>query len=92
VHAVRADRQRDVDPIVDVERDARRRRYLPKGAPQLGQLAPGKVLLAQLHRDLVGRQAADRHAPQGGGDDVGQRAASRRVAVGDQVEAGRLTQ
>ena len=74
VNAVRAHGQRDVDPVVDVQRDARRRGRRAQRAGQLGQRAAGQILLAELHRDRAGRQAAARDAAQGGGHDVGQRA------------------
>ena len=54
VDAVRAHRQRDVDPVVDVERDARRARDRRAAfARELGQRAAGQILLAELDRDLA---------------------------------------
>ena len=87
LHAVGAHRQRDVDAIVDVERDARGGRDGAQRARELGERSPGQILFPQLHGDVGRANAAAGDAPQRGGDHLGQRAIASRVAVGDQQQA-----
>ena len=90
VDAVRADRQRNVDSVVDVERTPAAVVTARSARAELGQRAAEQILLAELHGDLRRRQAAPRDAAQRGRDHVRQRAPAGRAPIGDQVEAGRL--
>ena len=82
VDAVRVDRPRDVDSVVDVQPDPRRGGHGAQRAPELGQRAAGEVLFAELHGHLRRRQAAP-------GDARAARPPPRRSARARRSRAGR---
>ena len=80
VNAVGADRQRDVDPVVDVQPDAGGRRDRAQRARQFGEGATFEVLLAKLHGHIGRAEAARRDPAQRRRHQVGQGPARRRRA------------